>query len=55
MDILKPKDVSKMLGVIVKTLQNWDSNNKLKAFRIPKTGRRYYTKEQLNNIMERRS
>lgn len=42
MKILKPKDVSKILNVTVKTLQNWDNLNKLKSFRNIKTNRRYY-------------
>ena len=45
MNIYKPKDFAKMLNVSVKTLQRWDNENTLKAFRNPK-GRRYYTHEQ---------
>lgn len=43
---IKPKDASEFLGVSVKTLQRWDNDGKLKAFKSP-TGRRYYTEEQL--------
>lgn len=45
MNIYKPKDFAKMLNVSVKTLQRWDNENILKAYRNPK-GRRYYTQEQ---------
>jgi len=38
-------EMSKKLGVSIRTLQNWDRNNKLKAQRNP-SGRRYYTHEQ---------
>lgn len=41
----KPKEFSELIGVSVKTLQRWDDNNKLKAYRTP-TNRRYYTYEQ---------
>jgi len=43
--IYKPKEFSAMLGVTVKTLQNWDNANKLIAYRNPQ-GRRFYTHEQ---------
>jgi len=49
--ILKPKDVSKRLNVTVWTLQQWDREGKLKAFRTPKTNRRYYTEEQINDFL----
>lgn len=45
MNIYKPKDFAQMLNVSVKTLQRWDNENTLKAYRNPK-GRRYYTHEQ---------
>ena len=41
----KPKEFAKMIGVSVKTLQKWDKDNVLKAYRTPKD-RRYYTDEQ---------
>ena len=43
--IYKLKDFAKMLNVSVKTLQRWDNEDTLKAYRNPK-GRRYYTHEQ---------
>ena len=43
---IKPKTAAEFLGVSVKTLQRWDNDEKLIAFRSP-TGRRYYTEEQL--------
>lgn len=41
----KPKDFSKLLNVSVKTLQRWDNDGILKAYRTP-TNRRYYTYDQ---------
>jgi Predicted site-specific integrase-resolvase len=37
-----------MLGISVRTLQQWDRDGKLVAFRSP-TGRRYYTDEQIRH------
>ena len=51
MNIYKPKDFAKMLNVSVKTLQRWDNENTLKAYRNPK-GRRYYTHEQYLSFTE---
>jgi len=41
----KPNEFAEMIGMSVKTLQRWDDNGKLKAFRTP-TNRRYYTHQQ---------
>ena len=41
----KPKEFAELLNVSVSTLQRWDEDGKLKAFRIP-TNRKYYTDEQ---------
>ena len=41
----KPKDFAELLNVSVKTLQRWDRDDVLKAFRTP-TDRRYYTYDQ---------
>ena len=46
MNTYKPHDFAEMLGVSVKTLQRWDNDGKLKAYRSP-TDRRYYTHKQL--------
>ena len=51
MKILKPKEVSEKLNVTVWTLQDWDRKGKLKAFRNPKTNRRYYTEEQIDKFL----
>lgn len=45
MPMLKPKDMAEKLGATVKTLQKWDNQGILKAYRTP-TNRRYYTEEQ---------
>lgn len=41
----KPKEFAELLNVSVITLQRWDNEGKLNAFRTP-TNRRYYTYEQ---------
>ncbi len=41
----KPQEFAEMIGVSVKTLQRWDNDGKLKAYRTP-TDRRYYTHKQ---------
>ena len=46
----KPKEFAKMLGVTVKTLQRWDNDGKLKAYRNPNE-RRFYTHSQYENYM----
>lgn len=43
--------MAERLGVSPKTLQRWDNDGKLKAYRTP-TNRRYYTEEQLNEYFE---
>lgn len=50
MDILKPKDVVKILNISMKTLQRWDKDNTLPAYRNPKN-RRYYTQEQIDKFL----
>lgn len=50
MNIYKPNEFAKMLGVSVKTLQRWDNDNKLTAFRNP-SNRRYYTHNQYIEYM----
>jgi len=46
----KPQDFAEMLGISVKTLQRWDKQNKLKAYRTP-SDRRYYTHKQYVDYM----
>lgn len=50
MDILKPKDVVKILNISMKTLQRWDVDGTLPAYRNPKN-RRYYTQEQIDKFL----
>ena len=45
MAMLKPKEMAERLNVTVRTLQRWDNDGILKAYRTP-TNRRYYTEEQ---------
>ena len=49
MNTYKPQDFSEMIGVSVKTLQRWDNDGKLKAYRTP-TDRRYYTHNNMLTI-----
>lgn len=44
-NILKPNELAQLLNMSVKTLQRWDNEGILKAYRSP-TGRRYYTYAQ---------
>lgn len=47
--IIKPKDFAKMVNRSVKTLQRWDNDGTLVAYRNPKN-RRYYTIEQYYEV-----
>ena len=46
----KVGEFAKLLNVTVKTLQNWDKQGSLKAYRTP-TNQRFYTEEQLNQVL----
>lgn len=48
--IYKPREFAKKIGVCDRTLCRWDSMGVLKAYRTP-TGRRYYTSEQLDEYV----
>jgi len=50
MDIYKPNEFAELVGVSVKTLQRWDNDGKLKAYRSP-SDRRYYTHRQYMDYM----
>ena len=50
MNVYKPGEFAEMLGVSVKTLQRWDVDGKLKAYRSP-SNRRYYTYKQYLDYM----
>ena len=50
MNTYKPNEFAEMIGVSVKTLQRWDRNKKLIAYRTP-TNRRYYTHNQYVECM----
>ena len=43
--IYKPQEFAKMLNITIRTLQRWDNEYKLVAYRTP-TDRRYYTHTQ---------
>lgn len=45
------REFSKILGVSAQTLRNWDSNGKLKPHHTSSNGYRYYSHEQLNQVM----
>lgn len=42
---------SKILGVSAQTLRNWDTNGKLHSHHTSSNGYRYYSHEQLNQVM----
>ena len=44
-------EFSKILGVSAQTLRNWDKNGKLHPHHTSSNGYRYYTPEQLNQVM----
>ena len=48
--LYKVGEFAKEVGVSVKTLQRWDREGILKAFRTP-TGRRYYTLDHYNAVV----
>lgn len=48
--IYKPHEAAKILGVSVNTLQRWDREGRLHAFRNV-ANRRYYTEEQLSSLL----
>ena len=55
MEVYKPKDVSKLFNVTVRTLQKWDKAGKFVAKRTPTTNQRYYTQEQINEYFGRKN
>ena len=44
-------EFSKILGVSAQTLRNWDANGKLHPHHTTTSGYRYYSDEQLNQVM----
>ena len=48
--MMKPQEMARRLGVSVRTLQRWDNEGKLVAYRNPHN-MRYYTEEQFNEYM----
>ncbi len=46
-------EFSKILGVSAQTLRNWDNNGKLHPHHTSSNGYRYYSHEQLNQIMNK--
>ncbi len=48
--IYKPKDVAKLMGVTVKSVQRWDNEGRLVAKRTPQN-RRYYTQDQIDDFL----
>ena len=48
-------EFSKILGVSAQTLRNWDKSGKLHPHHTSSNGYRYYSHEQLNQIMNIKS
>lgn len=46
-------EFSKILGISAQTLRNWDKNNKLKPHHTSTNGYRYYSHEQLNQVLNK--
>ena len=44
-------EFSKIIGVSAQTLRNWDANGKLHPHHTTTSGYRYYSDEQLNQVM----
>lgn len=51
MKVYRLNEFAKLLNVSVSTLQRWDRENILKAYRTP-TNRRYYTEEQYQEYLK---
>jgi len=45
-------EISKILNVSAQTLRNWDNNDKLKPHHTSTNGYRYYSQEQLNQVLD---
>ena len=45
------QDFSKIIGVSAQTLRNWDANGKLHPHHTTVSGYRYYSDEQLNQVI----
>ena len=48
-------EFSKIIGVSVQTLRNWDANGKLHPHHTTVSGYRYYSDEQLNQVINVKS
>ncbi|WP_425330778.1 MerR family DNA-binding transcriptional regulator [Clostridium perfringens] len=46
-------EFSKILGVSAQTLRNWDNNGRLHPHHTSSNGYRYYSHEQLNQVMNK--
>ena len=44
--------LSKMLGVTPQTLRNWDKSGRLKPHHTSNNGYRYYSEDQLSELMQ---
>ena len=45
------QEFSKIIGVSAQTLRNWDANGKLHPHHTTVSGYRYYSDEQLNQVI----
>jgi len=50
-DFLKIKAAAQFLGVTQNTLRNWESKNKIKAYRHPHNQYRLYDKKELETLL----
>lgn len=51
MKVYRLNEFAKKINVSVRTLQRWDTDGKLKAYRTP-TNRRYYTDEHYDKFLK---
>ena len=47
-------EFAKKLGITIQTLRDWDKKDKLKPSHISSGGHRYYSENQLNEILQRK-
>ena len=45
------REFSKLIGRTTQTLRNWDKSGKLKPHHYGSNGGRYYSEEQLNEVL----
>lgn len=52
MFMLSVSDVAKLFEVDPHTIRNWDVKGYIKADKVTPTGRRFYSEEQINKVLQ---